>query len=60
MTGRKGRRKKAQEMVANVSATMGTSTKTGDVVATIIQVKHLASEVGGLKKLKALIEALEG
>jgi hypothetical protein len=60
MTGRKGRRKKAKQMVANVSATMGASPKTSDVVATIIKVKHLASEVGGLKKLKALIEALEG
>jgi len=62
MIGRKGRRKKAKQMVANVSATMSVNspTKTSDVVATIVKVKHLASEVGGLKQLKALIEALEG
>ena len=33
-------------------------TKNSDVVATILKVKHLASEVGGLKKLKSLVEAL--
>ena len=60
MTGRKRRRKKVKQMVASVGATMGTSPKTSDVVAMVIKVKHLASEVGGLKKLKALVEALEG
>ena len=53
MKGRKGRRKKAQRMVANVAAT-GNS----DPVATIIKVKGWASAVGGLKKLKALVDAL--
>jgi hypothetical protein len=60
--GRKGRRKKARQMVENVTATMGNNgvapTKTADVVATILKVKHLAAEVGGLRKLKALVEAL--
>ena len=61
MKGRRGRRKKARQMVASVGATMSINgpTKASDVVATIIRVKHLASEVGGLKKLKAVIEALE-
>ncbi|MGA8761391.1 MAG: hypothetical protein WB562_00750 [Candidatus Sulfotelmatobacter sp.] len=60
MSGRKGRRKKARQMVANVSATMSANgpTKTSEVVATILKVKHLAAEVGGLKKLKSLVEAL--
>jgi hypothetical protein len=62
MKGRKGRRKKARQMVAKVGATMGANgvvpAKTGDVIATILKVKHLAAEVGGLKKLKALVEAL--
>jgi len=60
MKGTKGRRNKARQMVENVSATMSTNgpTNTSDVVATIIKVKHLAAEVGGLKKLKALVEAL--
>ena len=62
MLGKKGRRKKARQMVANVTATMSINgappAKTSDVVATILKVKHLASEVGGLRKLKALVEAL--
>ena len=60
LKGKKGRRKKARQMVANVAATMSSNgaTKTSDVVATILKVKHLAAEVGGLKKLKSLVEAL--
>jgi hypothetical protein len=54
--GKKGRKKKAQKMVANV-ATSTSTTKT-DALATILKVKGLANEVGGLKKLKALIDAL--
>ena len=53
MKGRKGRRKKAQQMVARVTATGN-----HDPVATIIKVKGWAGEVGGLKKLKALVDAL--
>jgi hypothetical protein len=60
--GKKSRRKKAHRMVESVTATMGlngaTPTKSGDVVAIIIKLKHLAAEVGGLKKLKALVEVL--
>jgi hypothetical protein len=33
-------------------------TKTGDVIGTILKVKHLAADVGGLKKLGALVQAL--
>ena len=60
MKGKKGRKKKARQMVESVTATMSANgpTKTGDVISTIIKVKHLAAEVGGLKKLKALVEAL--
>ena len=60
ISGRKGRRKKASQMVEFATATMSAtgSAQTSDVVATIIKVKHLASEVGGLKKLKSLVEAL--
>ncbi len=53
MKGRQGRHKKAQRMVANVAAT-GNS----DPVKTIVKVKSWSSEVGGLKKLKALVDAL--
>ena len=51
--GRQGRHKKAQRMVANVAAT-GNS----DPVKTILKVKAWSSEVGGMKKLKALVDAL--
>jgi hypothetical protein len=62
LKGLKGRRKKARQMVENVTATMGSNgpAKTSDVIGTILKVKHLAGEVGGLKKLRALIDALEG
>jgi hypothetical protein len=53
MKGRQGRRRKARQMVANVAAT-GDS----DPVKTILKVKGWAHEVGGLKKLKALVDAL--
>ena len=53
MKGRQGRHKKARQMVANVSATGNT-----DPVKTILKVKAWANEVGGMKKLKALVDAL--
>jgi hypothetical protein len=53
MKGKKGRRKKARQMVAKVAATGN-----GDPVATILKVKGLATELGGVKKLKALVDAL--
>jgi hypothetical protein len=53
MKGRKGRHKKAQRMVANVAATGNI-----DPVKTILKVNGWANEVGGLKKLKALVDAL--
>ena len=53
MKGRKGRHKRAQRMVANVAATGNTNP-----VAMILKVMGWASEVGGLKKLKALVDAL--
>jgi hypothetical protein len=52
--GRKSRKKKANKLVAKVAVTTGPA----DALATIRKVKHVASEVGGLKKLKALVEAL--
>lgn len=56
MKGRKGRKKRAQKIVAKVVEATGAAKS--DVLATILKVKHLATEVGGLKKLKALVEAL--
>lgn len=53
MKGRRGRHKKARQMVERVTATGNT-----DPVATILKVKSWAAEVGGMKKLKALVDAL--
>ncbi len=53
MKGRQGRQKHARQMVERVTATGNT-----DPVKTILKVKGWANEVGGLKKLKALVDAL--
>jgi len=54
--GRKGRKKKAQQVVAKVAET--NNVPKSDALSTILKVKALATDVGGLKKLKALVEAL--
>ena len=54
--GRKARKTKAQNAVTKVAeATHATRT---DAVTTILKVKACAKEVGGMKTLKALVEAL--
>jgi hypothetical protein len=50
MKSRKGRRRKVASLAA--------PSANGDPLSTIIKVKKLAVDVGGLKKLKALVEAL--
>jgi hypothetical protein len=55
MLGRKARRKKARKMVAQVTST---GTSSADAVSTILKVKAWSHEVGGMKKLKALVDAL--
>ena len=54
ISGRKGRKKKAQKAVAKVAQVTGGA----DALATILKVKSLANTLGGMKKLKALIDAL--
>jgi hypothetical protein len=54
--GRKQRKRKAGKVVATVASNSGVSKN--DALATILKVKSLADEVGGMKRLKALIEAL--
>ncbi len=54
LKGRRGRRRKMRQQVAQVVAATGNH----DPLATILKVKGLAAEVGGMKKLKALVEAL--
>ena len=55
MHGTKRRKRKAQNLAAKVAATAAYG---GDALTTVLKVKRLAAEVGGLKKLQALIEAL--
>jgi hypothetical protein len=52
--GKKKRKQKAAAMVAKVAET----TSTPDPLAAILKIKRLASELGGMKKLRALVEAL--
>jgi hypothetical protein len=54
--GRKGRQKKAKQVVAKVAET--TNVSKSFALSTILKIKALATEVGGLKVLKALVEAL--
>lgn len=56
MLGRQARKNKARKMVARVAASTGTGN--ADALATILKIKSLAGEVGGLKRLRALGEAL--
>jgi hypothetical protein len=52
----KGRKKRARHMVNRVAA--ATNATRSDALATVLKVKKLAQEVGGLKSLKALVDAL--
>ena len=56
MLGRQSRKTKARNMVAKLAETTGTSN--GDALSTILKVKSWANQVGGMKRLKALVEAL--
>jgi hypothetical protein len=56
LKGRKYRKQKAQGMVTKVAES--THSNRHDAVATIRKVKSWANEVGGMKTLKALVEAL--
>ena len=51
--GRKGRRRRLKT-ASNAAAAHGS----GDVLAMIRKVKDLAMDLGGMKKLKALVDAL--
>jgi hypothetical protein len=56
--GKKGRRRKIRRQVESVMASANGAHGSGDVLATIKKVKGVAAELGGLKKLAALIAAL--
>ena len=50
--------KKRRQKRVKVAAVMATNGRSGDPVTTIRKVKALAAEVGGMAKLKGLIEVL--
>jgi hypothetical protein len=54
------RRKKRQQGRQNVAKVMSGGSRNGplDALAVIVKVKGLATEVGGMRKLKELVEAL--
>jgi hypothetical protein len=54
MMGAKHRRRRMRRVAVKVAATSGN----GDALSTIRKVKTLAAEVGGLRALKALVDAL--
>jgi hypothetical protein len=58
--GKRGRRRKMRRQAATVMASgaVPATSANGDALTTIKKVKGLAAELGGLKKLKALVEAL--
>jgi len=56
MKGRKARRTKAQKVVTEVAES--THVTRSSAVSTILKVKACARDVGGMKSLKALVEAL--
>ena len=56
MKGRKARKQKAQKVVTKVAES--THLTKSDALSTIRKVKAWANEVGGMKTLKALVEAL--
>jgi arginine repressor len=61
MKGKRTQKKKAQKAAAQVVATASVSapaSTNGDALKTILKVKAFASEVGGMKKLIALAQAL--
>ena len=56
MLGRQAHKHKARKIVAKVAQSTGTGN--ADALSTILKIKSLANEVGGMKKLRALVEAL--
>jgi hypothetical protein len=56
LLGKRSRKRKARKMVAHVADSTGTGS--ADALSTILKLKSLANQVGGLRKLKALVDAL--
>ena len=60
LMGRKGKRRKMRRHVEGVVASSNGHVAKGDALATIKSIQALAGQLGGMKKLAALVEALGG
>jgi hypothetical protein len=58
MQGRKTRKKRAQKLVEKVSAATNGKVSRDQTVAEILKVRSFADEVGGMARLKVLVDAL--
>src|SRR4051794_12520054 len=58
MLGRKSRKKRAQKVVDKVSAATNGKPTRDQTVADIMKVRGFAEEMGGMKRLKVLVDAL--
>ena len=58
--GRKKRRKTRERQAVSVVETAATTPNHSDAVSTIIKVKKFAAELGGMRVLRELVEALAG
>ena len=58
MMGRKARKRKAQELVEKVDAINVVKVPRDNTVAEILKVRSFAEEVGGMERLKLLVNAL--
>ena|ERR1022692_4690010 len=58
LQGRKARKKRAQKLVEKVDAATGGKATRDQTVAEILQVRSFGEEVGGMARLKVLVDAL--
>ena len=58
MQGKKARKKRAQKLVDKVSATTNDTASRDQTVSEILKVRSFAEQVGGMERLKVLVDAL--
>ena len=58
MQGKKARKKRAQRLVDKVDAVTGGKNNRDQTVSEILKVRRFAEQVGGMERLKVLVDAL--
>jgi hypothetical protein len=58
LEGRKSRKKRAQKLVEKVEATANGKPTRDQTVSEILKVKNVAKEVGGMARLKIIVDAM--